>query len=776
MPAILPDYEYDIFISYRQNDNKRDGWVTKFAAALKDELEATLKNPVTIYFDENPHDGLLETHQVGASLEKKLKCLVFIPIISQTFCDTTSFAWEHEFLPFLKMAGDDEVGMNITLANGNVASRVLPVKIHELDAGDQAILVQELGGPIRSIDFIYSEPGVNRPLKPEDKKEDNLNKTNYHNQINKVANALKEIGNALLATSSTNELKSAASTYTKQEVQAKPSRRNPKLVATFVLIPLVLALLYFIPKLFKEANPADEQTDKSIAVLPFRNDSNDPDNIYFCNGLMEDIINQLAQIPDIRVPSATSMLYYRDNPKPYEIIIEELDVAYLLEASVRKMAGRAILNVTLIDATENEQIWSERMEMDLSVKDLFDVQFEVANAVANKMRLAIENNKTDIPTTSYQAYDNFNKARDLMKFWDLEKNRTAIDLLRRATLLDNKFIDALALLGQAYGQRSELSDGGFWVDSARHYSTRAFSMNNEDPGAISALAYAKVLNGELREGLDLYLRAYEISPNAPYNYAGWCYLQLGKYDKAAIWANKNIKDDPNNSIYYVDMSSAVNNLGLFDYSLSYSEKALEINANHKFVYDNLRKAEFYMGNYQKSLEHVQRGIRIVNNLKYEAFQGILYYKLGSLDSARAILNNDFRESFNEESDDEGSKVELYELIQYQSLVKMKLGDETGGRNELEELIISIENNLSDIRPEKFYLLAGCHATLGNTTKAIGYLNKLLEAKYYAYFMVTNNALLDPLHTNKEYLAIIEKMKEEIDAMRDEVLLAGILTK
>ena len=128
MPSILPNYEYDIFISYRQNDNKRDGWVTNFVAALKDELEATLKNPVSIYFDENPHDGLLETHQVGATLEKKLKCLVFIPIISQTYCDTSSFAWEHEFVPFIELANADELGMNITLANGNVGSRILPVQ------------------------------------------------------------------------------------------------------------------------------------------------------------------------------------------------------------------------------------------------------------------------------------------------------------------------------------------------------------------------------------------------------------------------------------------------------------------------------------------------------------------------------------------------------------------------------------------------------------------------------------------------------------------------
>jgi TolB-like protein len=194
MAAIIPGYEYDIFISYRQNDNKRDSWVTDFVAALKDELEATLKNPVSIYFDENPHDGLLESHQVGASLEKKLKCLIFIPIISQTYCDTSSFAWEHEFLPFLEMASFDELGMNITLRNGNVASRVLPVRLHELDPEDQSLLEDKLEGPLRAIDFIYKEPGVNRPLKPEDTKGENL----YHNQINKVANALKEIGTSIL--------------------------------------------------------------------------------------------------------------------------------------------------------------------------------------------------------------------------------------------------------------------------------------------------------------------------------------------------------------------------------------------------------------------------------------------------------------------------------------------------------------------------------------------------------------------------------------------------
>jgi hypothetical protein len=86
MSSLLTSFEYDIFISYRHNDN-RSGWVTEFVNALQEELSATIKEPLTIYFDKNPHDGLLETHDVDDSLKEKLKCLIFIPIISQTFCE-----------------------------------------------------------------------------------------------------------------------------------------------------------------------------------------------------------------------------------------------------------------------------------------------------------------------------------------------------------------------------------------------------------------------------------------------------------------------------------------------------------------------------------------------------------------------------------------------------------------------------------------------------------------------------------------------------------------
>ncbi len=220
MASIFTGFEYDIFVSYRHNDNAYDGWVTEFVEKLRRELVATVKDRLTIYFDENPSDGLLESHNVDKSLEGKLKCLIFIPIISQTYCDPKSFAWSNEFLSFCNLSTKDRFGRDIKLPNGNVASRILPVRIHEIENEDVRLLENTLGGVLRSIDFIYHAQGVNRPLRPKDDDlQENGNSTIYRNQINKVANAVKEIIAGV---------KNIESGQTSPKVQEPSSTETPK--------------------------------------------------------------------------------------------------------------------------------------------------------------------------------------------------------------------------------------------------------------------------------------------------------------------------------------------------------------------------------------------------------------------------------------------------------------------------------------------------------------------------------------------------------------------
>jgi hypothetical protein len=161
MASLIPGFECDVFISYRRKDNK--------------------------------HDGLLETHDVDETLKDKLKCLVFIPIISRTYCDPKSFSWKHEFKSFVEQGSPDQFGLKVKLPNCNVANRVQPIWIHDLDIADINECESVLRGVLCGIEFIYKEPGINRSLSPKDHEERNLNSTNYRNQINKVDLAIKDL-------------------------------------------------------------------------------------------------------------------------------------------------------------------------------------------------------------------------------------------------------------------------------------------------------------------------------------------------------------------------------------------------------------------------------------------------------------------------------------------------------------------------------------------------------------------------------------------------------
>ncbi|HMG89711.1 MAG TPA: hypothetical protein VK589_06620, partial [Chryseolinea sp.] len=245
MSSLVEGYNYDIFISYRQKDNivpdkESTGWVSEFVSRLKKEIQATIKEDISIYFDENPYDGILSTHDVNDSLKDKLKCLIFIPILSQTYCDPNSFAWKNEFLVFKNLSIEDQIGMKVKLPNGNVSSRILPVCIHDLDVSDRQTVEKEIG-PIRSVDFIFRSPGVNRPLTPADKREDSPTRIIYKDQINKLANAVKDIVRATKGPEA--DLTEQSHKTISQKVDSRKKIKGG--VALLVVFVVAIAAFYF---------------------------------------------------------------------------------------------------------------------------------------------------------------------------------------------------------------------------------------------------------------------------------------------------------------------------------------------------------------------------------------------------------------------------------------------------------------------------------------------------------------------------------------------------
>ena len=286
MPSLIPGYNYDIFISYRQKDNKGERWVSEFVEALKTELESTFKEEISVYFDINPHDGLLETHEVDESQKDKLKCVVFIPIISRTYCDPKSFAWEHEFRAFVEKASKDQFGLKIRLPNGNVSGRVLPIRIHDLDIVDITLCEEILDGVLRGIEFIYKEPGVNRSLTPDDDEKINLNKTKYRNQINKIALTINDIIQGLKTEPEWVHLKDRIEKEEyNQSIEKKGKDKKdrnersgksiwPKLILILVIIAVLLfAAILVYPKIFKKDRQEYLRSKGkiSVVIMPLRN-------------------------------------------------------------------------------------------------------------------------------------------------------------------------------------------------------------------------------------------------------------------------------------------------------------------------------------------------------------------------------------------------------------------------------------------------------------------------------------------------------------------------
>jgi TolB-like protein/Tfp pilus assembly protein PilF len=448
MASLIPGYEYDIFISYRQKDNKYDGWVTEFVDNLKKELEATFKEEISVYFDINPHDGLLETHDVDASLKEKLKCLIFIPIISRTYCDPKSFAWEHEFKAFVEKASQDKFGLKVKLPNGNVASRVLPVRIHDLDIADIKECESVLRGVLRGVEFIYKEPGVNRPITPKDNEDKNLNSTSYRNQINKVALAIRDIIIAIKQ----HEYKPGEIIKEVVEPVSLP-RKNKKAaiiaVSSILFVALIISGVLFIPKLLKP----EEQLEKSVAVLPFKNDSPDEENTYFINGIMEEILIKLQKIKDLRVISRTSVEKYRGSDKPsIPEIARELGVNFIVEGSGQKYGNKFSLRIQLIRAAKESHLWAESYEQDINeVNDILSIQKQIAESIAKELKAVITPQEEvlirQIPTRNPLAYDLFLKGNQFSKEM---KQDSAIEMFSKAIDQDPGFVLAYLARAQLY--------------------------------------------------------------------------------------------------------------------------------------------------------------------------------------------------------------------------------------------------------------------------------------------------------------------------------------
>ncbi len=553
MASIIPGYEYDIFISYRQKDNKHGGWVTQFVDELKGELEATFKEDISIYFDVNPHDGLLETHDVADSLKDKLKCLVFIPIISRTYCDPKSFAWEHEFMAFIEQAAKDQFGMKIKLPNGNVASRVLPIRIHELDSKDLLLCESALGTYLRGVEFIYKEPGVNKPLKADDDEKKNLNNTKYRIQINKVANAVQEIISGLIAQAElpNTEMpqpgisleKPILTGKWKETSQPAKTKLQKILSGFFISAFFILAGIFFYPKIFKQDRKDffSAKGEITVAVMPFQNLTNDATRNFWEVMIQDNLITSLSNARELKIRQTESVLSLLDNadmttyasltPALARSISQKLDANVFLHGSINQIGEISRLNARLIDSKTEEVFKSFQIEG--PPENILYLSDSLSSIIRDY--LILELLKKEFVPELQRYYESTTSPEAFYYLFEGQKSFRKLDFTHAREMylkgleMDSTNVIAMVSLGPTYGNQGNFAEARKWI-------LKAFERRGNSP-RIEKLAvegmYAFYFETP-NEAIKSFRQLLEIDDQftLAFYHIGLAYFDLGQYDKA----------------------------------------------------------------------------------------------------------------------------------------------------------------------------------------------------------------------------------------------------
>ena len=295
------------------------------------------------------------------------------------------------------------------------------------------------------------------------------------------------------------------------------NRKKSFLYAALIGVLLVVVVMLAYPKVFKSDEASlNPDLEKSIAVLPFKNDSNDATNVYIVNGLMESVLNNLQKIEDLRVISRTSVEKFRNNTKTIPEIAKELDVSYFVEGSGQKIGEDILLNIQLIEASTDKHLWAQQYKR--KATDIFDLQKEVAKNIATKIEAIITPEEAarinKKPTDNLEAYDYFLKAQDLFFLGNRDGLEAAIPLFKKAIEYDTKFSRAYANIAISYYYLDVFLAEKQNATLINEYADKALLYDSKSAPSLIAKALYHMNNSEYLEALPYLEKALEYNPNS----------------------------------------------------------------------------------------------------------------------------------------------------------------------------------------------------------------------------------------------------------------------
>lgn len=378
----------------------------------------------------------------------------------------------------------------------------------------------------------------------------------------------------------------------KRTEELSPDDRMPywsrrKFAALVALLALAATSLLVYQIISRRTQPAaaafTPEQEKSIAVLPMVNQSSDPNQEYFSDGLSEELINRLGQIKELRVIGRSSSFQFKGKGEDSRAVGQALGVANLLEGSVRTEGMRVRISVALVNAADGTQRWSKSYDRDL--KDIFAVQTEIAQSVADQLRVALlgqdVRETADPSNQSLEAYNAYLRGEFYFAQFTPESTRRSIEFHEEAIRLDPKYSKAYGALAWSYCRLGFFAgaQGAKAFNEARKAAERALALNPDATIARSALAYVAMnLDWNLAAAEKILQEAAERSPRDPTvkNVLAILRTYQNRDQEAAALRREAIQLDPLNVIVQGNLVGDLTTLGQYDEAERLARKALEL--------------------------------------------------------------------------------------------------------------------------------------------------------------------------------------------------------
>jgi TolB-like protein/class 3 adenylate cyclase/cytochrome c-type biogenesis protein CcmH/NrfG len=395
------------------------------------------------------------------------------------------------------------------------------------------------------------------------------------------------------------------------------------------------------------SNTSEETIDKSIAVLPFINMSDDKEQEYFSDGLSEELLNLLAKIPELKVIGRTSSFAFKGKNEDLRNIAKQLDVAHLLEGSVRKDGNKIRVTAQLIKAIDGSPMWNQTYDRDL--KGIFELQDEIATDVVQQLKLKLfeGSSKNIAGNGNVDAYNLILQGNYFYDKLDKENVAKAVDFYKRALALDSTNARAWEKFANAVSRQAwqNYIDRDLGREQAKQAALKAISLDkNLAEGYVELGDHYVYYEFNWKSAEENYLKALKLEPDNPdilYSLGGGLYFAVGRWDDAIKLMKRCIELDPLKPLSHLNLGNILSHAGRLDEAAEYFKRALQLNPQ-------FQRAHLYLGRNYLVSGKTDLALTEIQQENFEVFRtfgmALAYHATGKKKEADDALK-DFTERF-----------------------------------------------------------------------------------------------------------------------------------